>query len=248
MDTLTSLAQDSDDARRIGEAMSPRESVPLRRSGPRIVGSSRVVPASQPNCGTFCATVWVHIGAYSESNDYEGLLNYRVVTLCYIRYILGVNERATTTIRTALCYVFNRIFPDVFRRWKPRTEWYGSQVHKEIKPCSLLLLDYVVRGALLTPVDENGNLEGTLAFSCRFVRSRHVTTRSRQSTRMGTWKERLRFLADSLDPDPRVPTNFGKVSTQKKNENGSWLKRTVSAGSESVAKSKMSWQIGLFLE
>jgi hypothetical protein len=49
-----------------------------------------------------------------------------------------------------------------FRRnkWKPRTAWAGYQVHEEAKEYSLLLMDYVIRGALLTraPVAGKGNL------------------------------------------------------------------------------------------
>ncbi|KAJ7895434.1 hypothetical protein B0H13DRAFT_2523871 [Mycena leptocephala] len=47
-----------------------------------------------------------------------------------------------------------RAFPQ--RKWKPWTEWAGCQVHKEVKSYSLLLTDYVIRGALLTPVNEGG--------------------------------------------------------------------------------------------
>jgi hypothetical protein len=41
-------------------------------------------------------------------------------------------------------------------KWKPRTQWAGCQVRQEVKPNSLLLMDYVIRGALLTPVNERG--------------------------------------------------------------------------------------------
>ncbi|KAJ7686401.1 hypothetical protein B0H17DRAFT_985201 [Mycena rosella] len=45
-------------------------------------------------------------------------------------------------------------------KWKPRTAWAGCQVHEEAKEYSLLLMDYVIRGALLTraPVVGKGNL------------------------------------------------------------------------------------------
>ncbi|KAJ7159173.1 hypothetical protein C8R43DRAFT_882009 [Mycena crocata] len=45
-----------------------------------------------------------------------------------------------------------------FRRskWKPRTDWAGCQVYEETKEYSLLLMDYVMRGALLTPVTASG--------------------------------------------------------------------------------------------
>jgi hypothetical protein len=40
-----------------------------------------------------------------------------------------------------------------FRRstWKPRTVWASCQVHEEVQQYSLMLMDYVIRGALLTP-------------------------------------------------------------------------------------------------
>ncbi|KAJ7113147.1 hypothetical protein C8R44DRAFT_631102, partial [Mycena epipterygia] len=41
-------------------------------------------------------------------------------------------------------------------KWKPRTEWAGCQVREEVKPYSLLLMDFVICGALLTPVNESG--------------------------------------------------------------------------------------------
>ncbi|KAF8214604.1 hypothetical protein K438DRAFT_1562992 [Mycena galopus ATCC 62051] len=40
--------------------------------------------------------------------------------------------------------------------WKPRTEWAGCQVHEEVNSYSLMLMDYVIRGALLTPVSDSG--------------------------------------------------------------------------------------------
>ncbi|KAJ7168011.1 hypothetical protein C8R46DRAFT_898867 [Mycena filopes] len=45
-----------------------------------------------------------------------------------------------------------------FRRskWKPRTEWAGCQVHEEDKSYSLMLMDDVIRGALLTRVPVSG--------------------------------------------------------------------------------------------
>ncbi|KAJ7897727.1 hypothetical protein B0H14DRAFT_2494751 [Mycena olivaceomarginata] len=47
-------------------------------------------------------------------------------------------------------------------KWKPRTRWAGYQAHEEMKDYSLLLMDYMVRGALLTPVAEKGR--GNLHF------------------------------------------------------------------------------------
>jgi len=47
-------------------------------------------------------------------------------------------------------------------KWKPKTCWARYQVHKEVKDHSFLLMDYVVRGALLTPVAEKGR--GNLHF------------------------------------------------------------------------------------
>ncbi|KAJ7667352.1 hypothetical protein B0H17DRAFT_946948, partial [Mycena rosella] len=41
-------------------------------------------------------------------------------------------------------------------RWKPKTAWAGCQVHEEAKEYSLLLMDYVIRGALLTQASETG--------------------------------------------------------------------------------------------
>ncbi|KAJ7456343.1 hypothetical protein B0H11DRAFT_1739343, partial [Mycena galericulata] len=41
-------------------------------------------------------------------------------------------------------------------KWKPRTFWAGCQVHEEVKEYSLLLMDYVIRGALLTPAPVSG--------------------------------------------------------------------------------------------
>ncbi|KAJ7655541.1 hypothetical protein B0H17DRAFT_956309 [Mycena rosella] len=45
-------------------------------------------------------------------------------------------------------------------KWRPNTPWAGCQVHEEVKEYSLLLMDYVIRGALLThaPVTGKGNL------------------------------------------------------------------------------------------
>jgi hypothetical protein len=39
---------------------------------------------------------------------------------------------------------------------KPRTEWAGCQVHEEAQQYSLMLMDYVIRGALLTPAAGSG--------------------------------------------------------------------------------------------
>ncbi|KAJ7842948.1 hypothetical protein B0H14DRAFT_2351331, partial [Mycena olivaceomarginata] len=39
--------------------------------------------------------------------------------------------------------------------WKPRTEWAGCQVHEEVNSYSLMLMDYVIRGALLTPATDS---------------------------------------------------------------------------------------------
>ncbi|KAK6966659.1 hypothetical protein R3P38DRAFT_3245630 [Favolaschia claudopus] len=36
-------------------------------------------------------------------------------------------------------------------KWRPNTNWAGCQVHERTKEYSLLLMDYVIRGALLTP-------------------------------------------------------------------------------------------------
>ncbi|KAJ7347985.1 hypothetical protein DFH08DRAFT_867079 [Mycena albidolilacea] len=40
--------------------------------------------------------------------------------------------------------------------WKPRTKWAGCQVHEEVNSYSLMLMDYVIRGALLTPATDGG--------------------------------------------------------------------------------------------
>ncbi|KAJ7867242.1 hypothetical protein B0H14DRAFT_2572998 [Mycena olivaceomarginata] len=40
--------------------------------------------------------------------------------------------------------------------WKSKTFWDGCQVNEEVKDFSLLLMDYVTRKGLLTPVPENG--------------------------------------------------------------------------------------------
>jgi hypothetical protein len=40
--------------------------------------------------------------------------------------------------------------------WKPRTEWAGCQVHEEVNSYSLMLMDYVIRGALLTSATDGG--------------------------------------------------------------------------------------------
>lgn len=38
-------------------------------------------------------------------------------------------------------------------KWKDlKTRWAGCQVHEQLKEYSLILMDYVTRGALLTPV------------------------------------------------------------------------------------------------
>ncbi|KAJ7166717.1 hypothetical protein C8R46DRAFT_996401 [Mycena filopes] len=41
-------------------------------------------------------------------------------------------------------------------KWRPRTQWAGCQVREEVKSYSFLLMDYVIRGALLAPVCEKG--------------------------------------------------------------------------------------------
>ncbi|KAJ7033041.1 hypothetical protein C8F04DRAFT_958197, partial [Mycena alexandri] len=41
-------------------------------------------------------------------------------------------------------------------KWKPKTRWAGCQVHEKVKGYFLLLMDYVIRGALLTPVPGKG--------------------------------------------------------------------------------------------
>ncbi|KAJ7321344.1 hypothetical protein DFH08DRAFT_713106, partial [Mycena albidolilacea] len=41
-------------------------------------------------------------------------------------------------------------------KWKPRIQWAGCQMCEEVKPYSLLLMDYVIRGALLTQVNVRG--------------------------------------------------------------------------------------------
>ncbi|KAJ6493758.1 hypothetical protein DFH09DRAFT_1337978 [Mycena vulgaris] len=41
-------------------------------------------------------------------------------------------------------------------KWKPNTNWAGCQVYEETKQYSLLLVDYVIRGALLTPATDSG--------------------------------------------------------------------------------------------
>ncbi|KAJ7358127.1 hypothetical protein DFH08DRAFT_687507, partial [Mycena albidolilacea] len=46
--------------------------------------------------------------------------------------------------------------------WKPRREWAGCQVHEEVQQYSLMLMDYVICGALLTPVTGSG--KGNLHF------------------------------------------------------------------------------------
>ncbi|KAJ6461166.1 hypothetical protein C8R47DRAFT_993682 [Mycena vitilis] len=41
-------------------------------------------------------------------------------------------------------------------KWKPKTKWAGCQVREEERQYSFLLMDYVIRGALLTPVNQSG--------------------------------------------------------------------------------------------
>lgn len=41
-------------------------------------------------------------------------------------------------------------------KWKPRTAWAGYQVHEEVREYSFLLMDYVIRGALLTSAAGSG--------------------------------------------------------------------------------------------
>jgi hypothetical protein len=36
-------------------------------------------------------------------------------------------------------------------RWKPRTRWAGCQIRDEVKECSFLSMEHVIRGALLAP-------------------------------------------------------------------------------------------------
>lgn len=43
--------------------------------------------------------------------------------------------------------------------WKPRTMWDNCQIRAEAKNTSFMLMDYVIRGALLCPIfDSNSNL------------------------------------------------------------------------------------------
>ncbi|KAJ7033038.1 hypothetical protein C8F04DRAFT_1396277 [Mycena alexandri] len=41
-------------------------------------------------------------------------------------------------------------------KWKPKPRWAGCQLHEEVKGYFLLLMDYVIRGALLNPVPGKG--------------------------------------------------------------------------------------------
>lgn len=41
-------------------------------------------------------------------------------------------------------------------KWRPKINWTGYQVHEEVKHYSLMLMEYVIRGALLTPVTDSG--------------------------------------------------------------------------------------------
>ncbi|KAJ6525334.1 hypothetical protein B0H19DRAFT_1276131 [Mycena capillaripes] len=41
-------------------------------------------------------------------------------------------------------------------KWKPHTYWAGCQVYEETKEFSLVLMDYMIRGALLTPATDSG--------------------------------------------------------------------------------------------
>ncbi|KAJ7464184.1 hypothetical protein FB451DRAFT_1352911 [Mycena latifolia] len=41
-------------------------------------------------------------------------------------------------------------------KWKPKTDWAGCQVREERKDFSFLLMDYVIRGALLAPATDSG--------------------------------------------------------------------------------------------
>ncbi|KAJ7262011.1 hypothetical protein C8J57DRAFT_1719599 [Mycena rebaudengoi] len=38
--------------------------------------------------------------------------------------------------------------------WKPKTQWAGCKIYEEVKGYSFLFMDYVVRGALMTPVTD----------------------------------------------------------------------------------------------
>ncbi|KAF8194006.1 hypothetical protein K438DRAFT_1542317, partial [Mycena galopus ATCC 62051] len=42
-------------------------------------------------------------------------------------------------------------------RWKPRTRWAGCQIRDEVKECSFLSMEHLIRGALLAPVSVASN-------------------------------------------------------------------------------------------
>ncbi|KAJ7264829.1 hypothetical protein C8J57DRAFT_1436238 [Mycena rebaudengoi] len=66
------------------------------------------------------------------------------------RAFLRCNMATGRQIDLVLVNMFSR------SKWKPNTLWDGCQVHEEGKEYEILLMDYVVRGALLTPARDSG--------------------------------------------------------------------------------------------
>lgn len=69
-------------------------------------------------------------------------------TLARLRSLLRCRLPSGKVIDMALVHAFTK------DKWKPRTMWDGCQIHAEAGGSSFVLMDYVVRGALLCPVFE----------------------------------------------------------------------------------------------
>ncbi|KAJ7159618.1 hypothetical protein C8R46DRAFT_906299, partial [Mycena filopes] len=80
------------------------------------------------------------------------LINANTPGLAFARLcaLLRCKLESKREINVALVHQFRR------SKWKPRTEWAGCQVHEEEKSYSLMLMDDVIRGALLAPVGVAG--------------------------------------------------------------------------------------------
>ncbi|KAJ6609538.1 hypothetical protein B0H10DRAFT_1954544 [Mycena sp. CBHHK59/15] len=131
--------------------------------------SSTAEPGSTASCSTRMATT-----------DAPGMAFARLYAL------LCCTLELKCQFDVALVHQFRR------SKWKPRTEWAGCQVHEEVKPYSLLLMDYVIRGALLTSATESGkeNLHffidtSTLICSRRQVLQINTIVLSDQAVRRG---------------------------------------------------------------
>lgn len=66
-------------------------------------------------------------------------------TVARLRLLLRCRLPSGKVVDMALVHAFNR------NKWRPFTMWDNCQIYAETQDSSFLLMDYVVRGALLCP-------------------------------------------------------------------------------------------------